>query len=158
MVRSNVCAYGCCCIYRRSRVRMAIAAAGVAVVAPLVLWGVQLALWKLLLTASAGHMQPRRAVIVGLTEQGVQLDEMFSSHPLLRIQSLGFFAEEHAENNDAARILGNVEAVPGICAPTSDPAGFTVPAMSRDPRLLKLLDALEPIGGRRYISCPTCWR
>jgi putative colanic acid biosysnthesis UDP-glucose lipid carrier transferase len=120
------------------------------VMTPLVLWGVHLGVWALLLKVGVHHMQSRSAVVVGVTEHGMQLANMLKHQPLLRINCVGFFDDSslnayqsgpnYANNID---ILGSTDDVAEYVRQRNIQVVYITLPMSRNPRLMKLLDELH---------------
>ncbi len=82
------------------------------IINPFILWTMYIGSWKLLLQLGPRYMSVRNAVIVGRTEQGMQLHQMLAERPLLGVRCVGFFdgnSNDHSLNghSDDAR-LGEV--------------------------------------------------
>jgi putative colanic acid biosynthesis UDP-glucose lipid carrier transferase len=117
---------------------------------PLVLWGVHLAVWTLLIKVGVRHMPARSAVVIGVTEHGLQLSRMLASQPLLRINCVGFFDDRsqdayqsgpnYADNID---ILGSINDVPEFVRRRNIQVVYITLPMSRNPQLMGLLDQLR---------------
>ena len=117
---------------------------------PLVLWAVHLGVWGLLIKVGIRHMPSRSAVIIGVTEHGLQLSRMLQNQPLLRIDCLGFFddsslnAYQSGPNYaDTIDILGNTDDVTEFVRQRNIQVVYITLPMSRNPRLMKLLDELR---------------
>ncbi|MGC3981965.1 MAG: undecaprenyl-phosphate glucose phosphotransferase [Steroidobacteraceae bacterium] len=119
--------------------------------APLMLWSVHLATWGLLLKVGVKHMQSRSAVIVGVTDHGLHLAHMLKSQPLLGIRCQGFFEDQQAEKPvqhnlselPELSVLGGSEELSQYVRQHNIQMVFVTLPISRNPRLLKLLDELH---------------
>jgi putative colanic acid biosynthesis UDP-glucose lipid carrier transferase len=120
-----------------------------AVITPLVLWAAQLAAHHILLDYGKRAPPERKAVIVGMTGPGVSLARTLENDPLMRTEVLGFF--EDREPGDPARvagepshtILGRSTDLPGFVPEGQVNVVYIALPMRREPRVLKLLDALR---------------
>lgn len=117
---------------------------------PLVLWGVHVSVWGLLLKIGVKHMQSRSAVIVGVTAQGLRLAQMLDTQPLLRIECRGFFEDRELERraavppgSSAPVLLGGSADVPEFVRQHNIQVVYITLPMSRDPRVLQLIEALH---------------
>jgi putative colanic acid biosynthesis UDP-glucose lipid carrier transferase len=118
-----------------------------AFITPVVLWSGQLGARQFLIRrAGAGRIATRRALVIGMTDIGLRLAGRLREDPLLRTEIVGFFEdrdESRLPKHDGYRILGKCSAVPQfILSHKIDVVYITLP-MTRDPRVLKLLDALR---------------
>jgi putative colanic acid biosynthesis UDP-glucose lipid carrier transferase len=118
-----------------------------AVATPIVLWsGQNVARLLLLRGAETRRITPRRALIVGMTEIGLRLASKLTEDPLLRTEVIGFF-EDRAENrllpHDNYRILGKCPDIPNFVQQHDVNVVYITLPMTRDPRVLQLLDALR---------------
>jgi putative colanic acid biosynthesis UDP-glucose lipid carrier transferase len=113
---------------------------------PFVLWSGTIVIRQLLVNIGVKHMEPRRAVIIGLNKQGLLLSRMIGQQPLLRIKLLGFF-------EDRPMPAGGAELPHSFLGRMADAADFvrkqgvnvvyiTLP-ISPDPDLMTLLQALR---------------
>lgn len=131
---------------------------------PLLLWMVTIGVRHLLLRIGIKLMQPRSAVIVGVTEQGMQLHQALQRQPLLRINAQGFFVDrnvdhlgDHCRDHHEATFADAESPVEPISGPIlgglADVAAYvrthgvnlvyiTLP-MSRHPRTVQLIEALR---------------
>ncbi len=110
---------------------------------PVVLWMVQIAAER---TLQKSRAPSRRAVIVGLTEIGVRLEETFSTSPLNRIEVVGYFEDRdprrlHAKGK--TRVLGKLRSLPAFVLGNDVRLVYITLPMSRDPRVLSLLEQLR---------------
>ncbi len=113
---------------------------------PAVLWTAQWMLWTLLLNFGVQRMRLNNAIIIGLNEQAQKLDVILARHPLLRIHSLGFFAE-HPGNEQCEsgsdRVLGSLEDISTFVRDNPVQIVYITLPMVRTPGLMKLLDDLR---------------
>jgi putative colanic acid biosynthesis UDP-glucose lipid carrier transferase len=104
-------------------------------------WGVRR--W---LNSSLRRRRPQRAVIVGVTELGARLETALHSDSLLRTDIVGFFEDRAAARltaKVAAPVLGNSASLAEyVTANHIDQVFITLP-MSRDARIVALLEALH---------------
>ena len=115
------------------------------VLTPVVLWSGTIGMRQLLLYVGIKHIQPRRAVIIGVNKQGLLLSKMFQEQPLLRIKLLGFF-----EDRRVSRLPQRPQSILGRMGDVAEFVGkhgvnvvyITLPISPR-PGLLKLLHALR---------------
>lgn len=115
---------------------------------PLLLWSVTIVVRHILLRIGVKLMQPRSAVIVGLTEQGVQLHEALQQQPLLRINAHGFFADNNEsvmplETHSDAPVLGELDDVAAYVRTHNINVVYITLPMSRHPRTVQLIEALR---------------
>ena len=116
---------------------------------PLILWCGAIGVRRLLLQLGLKHRQPRRAVVVGQTEAGLLLSTMLRNEPLLGIKSLGVFTDNSNEGGDAGpwpdtqAVLGQLDDVAEFVRKQNIQVVYITLPMSRAPRVLQLLDALN---------------
>jgi Undecaprenyl-phosphate glucose phosphotransferase len=65
---------------------------------PIVLWSGTIGMRRILVHVGIKHMEPRRAVIIGATKQGLLLGKKILQQPLMRVNLLGFFDDRSASN------------------------------------------------------------
>jgi len=98
------------------------------------------------LTSSLRRRRPQRAVIVGVTDLGARLETALHADSLLRTDIVGFFEDRSAERLTAkveAPVLGNCASLAEyVTANHIDQVFITLP-MSRDARIVALLEALH---------------
>jgi putative colanic acid biosynthesis UDP-glucose lipid carrier transferase len=119
------------------------------ILTPVMLWIAQLTAHQILLAHGKRAPPERKAVIVGMTGPGVNLAHILEKDPLLRTEVLGFF--EDREPGDPARvaagpnhnILGRSTDLPGFVPEGQVNVVYIALPMRREPRVLKLLDALR---------------
>jgi putative colanic acid biosysnthesis UDP-glucose lipid carrier transferase len=111
---------------------------------PGVLWSGAIGMRQLLLYVGIKHMQPRRAVIVGVNKQGLELSKMIQEQPLLRIQLLGFFEDRRASRlpEQPPLLLGRMGDVAEFVRTHGVNIVYITLPISPRPGLLKLLHAL----------------
>ncbi len=97
----------------------------------------------------------RRAVVVGMTDLGLRLEARLRQDPLLRTDVLGFFEDRDAErlpSECAARVLGTLADLPAFVHGNAVNIVYITLPMSRDPRVLQLLDALRDCTASIYFA------
>ncbi len=110
--------------------------------APLLLWGGQLAAlhWGL------HRVPPRRAVVVGITDLGIQLERHLSDDPLLCTDVIGFFEDRSPDRVPQAcrgSILGQAVHLPDFILQNNVDIVYITLPMTRHPRILRLLEVLR---------------
>jgi len=117
-----------------------------ALLTPLVLWVGQIGARWLLANAGERGIPRRRAVIIGLTDLGASLARKLRDDPLLRTDVLGFFEDRNPSRvaaHEVSWILGSsADAADFISSEEVGVVYITLP-MSREPRIVKLLDSLR---------------
>jgi len=117
-----------------------------ALATPSILWLGE-TLTQLLLTRSHARAAAlRKAVIIGLTQPGLQLEEHLNRDPSLRIQVLGFFEDRQADRlaiEGVDRVLGRPSELPAFVKQHRISVAYVTLPMSRQPRILELLDSLR---------------
>ncbi len=117
-----------------------------ALLTPMVLWTGQIGARWLLVNAGERRMPRRRAVIIGVTDFGADLADKLRDDPLLRTDVLGFFEDRHPSRlpaHGSHSILGmSGDAAAFISRHEVSVVYITLP-LSRDPRILALLDTLR---------------
>jgi putative colanic acid biosysnthesis UDP-glucose lipid carrier transferase len=93
-----------------------------------------------------GASRLRRAIIVGLTQPGLQLERQLGEEPSLRVQVLGFFEDRSVarlaeEGRD--RILGKCTDVPDFVRRHQVSVAYVTLPMNDHPRIVELLDKLR---------------
>jgi len=116
---------------------------------PFILWCGAIGVRHLLLHMGLKHRQPRRAVVVGETEAGFLLSTMLRNEPLLGIKSLGVFTDRSIHGDEAQllpqaqRVLGQLDDVAQFVREQNIQVVYITLPMSRAPRVMQLLDALN---------------
>jgi len=88
----------------------------------------------------------RKAVIVGLTEPGLRLEERLNRDRSLRVQVEGFFEDRESARlpgTGRARILGRQSELPDFVRHHGINVAYVTLPMSEHPRILGLLEALR---------------
>jgi putative colanic acid biosynthesis UDP-glucose lipid carrier transferase len=117
-----------------------------ALITPLFLWlGENIA--QVVLTRSdvnaAGF---RKAVIIGLTEPGLRLEQQLNRDPSLRIQVAGYFEDRQADRLPAEgldRILGRPSELPDFVRRHNINVAYVTLPMTRHSRVLEMVEALR---------------
>ena len=117
-----------------------------ALVTPLFLWlGENLAM--LLLTRSnLNTASLRKAVIVGLTEPGLRLEQQLNRNPSLRIQVEGYFEDRHSDRlpvEGQSRILGRPSELSAFVRQNKINVAYVTLPMTQHSRVLDMLEALR---------------
>jgi len=89
---------------------------------------------------------PRKAVVVGLTDLGLRLEEELTSDSLLRTTVMGFFEDRTADRLPAAglpRVLGKPAELPEFIRRNDVNVVYVTLPMTRHPRIIDLLDSLR---------------
>jgi putative colanic acid biosynthesis UDP-glucose lipid carrier transferase len=113
---------------------------------PVALWICQLAAQPALLNFSLRHTPPKKAVVVGLTEIGTRLEDKLRADPLLHTEVLGFFEDRNPSRlppDRVHRILGTPAELPAYVLRHGVHIVYITLPMSRDRRVLTLLDSLR---------------
>ena len=117
-----------------------------ALMTPLCLWiGENVAQFALTHTHSSSPAL-RKAVIIGLTEPGLQLEQQLNRDPSLRIQVEGYFEDRQAERLPAAgqsRILGRPSDLPDFVRRHDINVAYVTLPMTRHTRVIEMLEALR---------------
>ena len=95
---------------------------------------------------SLRRRQPQKAVIVGVTELGVKLEDALLSDSLLRTEIVGFFEDRAAARLSAksrAPVLGSCASLAGYVARHHIDQVFITLPMSRDARIVAMLEELH---------------
>ncbi len=89
---------------------------------------------------------PRRAIIVGMNEQGVALAGRVGDTPYSRIEFAGFFDDRHLKRLDASgdyRMLGSLAELPQFVRDKDIQLIYLSIPMASQPRILQVLDELK---------------
>ena len=89
--------------------------------------------------------EPKRAVIVGINEQGLNLAYEIEQNPYSPTQLSGFFDDRDRERVDCSEyaLLGSIEQLPSYVRQYNIDAIYVSLPMATQPRIMKLLDALN---------------
>src|ERR1039457_2369510 len=88
----------------------------------------------------------RRAVIVGLTEAGLRLEQQLNGDPSLRIRVAGYFEDRQADRLPAEgldRILGRPSELPDFVRQHNINVAYVTLPMTRHSRVLEMVEALR---------------
>lgn len=122
-----------------------------AIVAWLIMAPLAQLIFHLLLRAFAPYLlalqgPPRRAIIVGMNEQGVALAGRVGETPYSRIEFAGFFDDRHLKRLDASgdyRMLGPLSELPKFVREKDIQLIYLSIPMASQPRILQVLDELK---------------
>jgi putative colanic acid biosynthesis UDP-glucose lipid carrier transferase len=117
-----------------------------ALITPVALWIGDSAARHLLTRQRDGKAGVRKAVIIGLTEPGLLLEERLNRDRSLRMQVAGFFDDRHADRlppEGLGRILGTQSQLPEFVRRNDINVAYVTLPMTRSSRLEGLLDALR---------------
>jgi putative colanic acid biosynthesis UDP-glucose lipid carrier transferase len=117
-----------------------------ALVTPFALWLGNDAACYLIAREHSGSAGVRKAVIIGLTEPGLRLEERLNRDRSLRMQVAGFFEDRQAERlppEGVSRILGRQSEVPDFIRQHDINVAYVTLPMTQNPRLLELLESLR---------------
>ena len=126
-----------------------------AVVTPLALRAAELAARTWLSGVPLASRPPKRAVIVGVTEVGVRLEEALRAATLLNIKTVGYFEDRPPERLTAARsapILGLTGDLAAYVASHHIERVYITLPMNRDARILGLLEQLRDSTASIYFT------
>ena len=113
---------------------------------PLGMWITQLAVRAALQRRSTEQYAARRAVIVGITDVGLRLEEKIRKSPVLGTRVLGYFEDRGAERLPAGRnyrILGKPAQLQEYVQNNQVQVVYVTLPMSRQQRIVDLLDNLR---------------
>jgi len=88
----------------------------------------------------------RKAVIVGLTEPGLRLEQQLIRDPSLRVQVAGYFEDRCSDRlpvEGLNRILGRPAELPAFVRENNINVAYVTLPMTRHSRMLEMLDALR---------------
>ena len=117
-----------------------------ALVTPLALCLGDSAVRRLLTREGTSASGIRKAVIIGLTEPGLRLEQRLQRDPSLRMQVAGYFEDRRPERLPAEgldRILGRQSELPEFVRQNDIKVAYVTLPMTQQPRLLDLLSALR---------------
>ncbi|MGE0114844.1 MAG: undecaprenyl-phosphate glucose phosphotransferase [Steroidobacteraceae bacterium] len=117
-----------------------------AMVTPLALWAGQIGTHQFLIRRGLSRKSRRKAVIVGLTEQGVRLEKSLQADPLLRIEIAGYFEDRSAGRltlAGAAPVLGTSAKLAEYVVQNDISIVYITLPMSRNRRILGMLESLR---------------
>jgi putative colanic acid biosynthesis UDP-glucose lipid carrier transferase len=117
-----------------------------AMLTPLVLWVGEIGACWLLVHGGERVRPARKAVIIGMTELGVNLACKLREDPLLRTEVLGFFEDRHPDRltvRTSHLILGTSKDAATFVAHHEVSVVYITLPLSREPRILQLLETLR---------------
>jgi putative colanic acid biosysnthesis UDP-glucose lipid carrier transferase len=117
-----------------------------ALVTSVALWLSDGAARLLLMRQGTNASRIRKAVIIGLTEPGLRLEERLNRDHSLRMHVAGFFEDRHADRLPAEgvdRILGRPSELPAFVKQNDINVAYVTLPMTQNPRVLELLEALR---------------
>jgi putative colanic acid biosynthesis UDP-glucose lipid carrier transferase len=117
-----------------------------ALVTPFALWLGNDAACHLIARQGSNSARVRKAVIIGLTEPGLLLEERLNRDRSLRTQVAGFFEDRKAERlprNGVDRILGRQSELPDFVRHNDINVAYVTLPMTQNPRLLEMLESLR---------------
>lgn len=117
-----------------------------AVLTPPVLLSAQVVAQRLLTRTGAINPKPRRAVIVGATDHGLQLETKLAAGSSYRIEIAGFFddrAPDRLTTRTTSRLLGTSHDVAAYVAREHIEIVYITLPMMRHPRIVGLLNSLQ---------------
>jgi putative colanic acid biosynthesis UDP-glucose lipid carrier transferase len=116
-----------------------------ALITPLALWSSE-TLTQRLIRSRNPAVSFRKAIIVGLTDTGLQLEHQLHQDPSLRIQVVGFFEDRHRNRLKSAgveRILGKPADVKEFVKRNQINITYVTLPMTHNPRITELLNSLR---------------
>jgi putative colanic acid biosynthesis UDP-glucose lipid carrier transferase len=117
-----------------------------ALLTPVVLWAGEIGARWLLVHGGERGRPPRKAVIIGMTDLGVNLAGKLLEDPLLRTKVLGFFEDRHPDRltvQPPYPILGSSKDAAEFIAQHEVSVVYITLPLSREPRTLQLLETLR---------------
>jgi len=117
-----------------------------ALVTPLFLWLGENVAMLLLARSNLNTASLRKAVIVGLTEPGLRLEQQLNRNPSLRIQVEGYFEDRHSDRlpvEGQSRILGRPSELSEFVRQNKINVAYVTLPMTQHSRVLDMLEALR---------------
>jgi putative colanic acid biosynthesis UDP-glucose lipid carrier transferase len=117
-----------------------------ALITPFFLWLAENLAQAVLRRSNVNAAGFRKAVIIGLTEPGLRLEQHLMRDPSLRIQVAGYFEDRQADRLPAEgldRILGRPSELPDFVRKNNINVAYVTLPMTRHSRVLQLLEALR---------------
>jgi len=116
-------------------------------VTPVVLWSGRLGARRILIKrAGSGRIGTRRALVIGVTDIGLRLAAKLREDLLLHTEVVGFFEDRELSRlppHEGQRILGKSSQVADFVLANDVHVVYITLPMTRDARVLQLLDALR---------------
>lgn len=119
---------------------------GVALSTPPVLWMVSLGVRRM---GMRGHLRinaRRKAVVIGMTDIGTRWEERLESENRGEVQIVGYFDDRQSErlpHDHLGKLKGNMADAPGFVREQDVRVVYVALPMSRQPRIVDLLGALQ---------------
>jgi len=113
---------------------------------PFVLWCGELMAHRVLLHGGDHARRARKAIIVGATAPGLQLEQTLDGRPILRIQTLGYFEDRALSRvpaECAERVLGRMSDVSDFVRRQGIDIVYITLPMTPHPRIVELLNSLR---------------
>jgi putative colanic acid biosynthesis UDP-glucose lipid carrier transferase len=117
-----------------------------AVITPFIIVFGRMVVSHLMIDYGRRHVQLRKAVIVGVTDLGLRLQQQFRSDPFLGIEVSGFFEarnQERLPDNHSANIIGQPTDLARYILEHDIQLVYITLPMTSHPRILELLDSLK---------------
>ncbi len=117
-----------------------------ALITPLFLWLAENCAQLILSRSNENSSGLRKAVIIGLTEPGLRLEQQLISNPSLRVQVAGYFEDRHADRLPAEglpRILGRQSDLADFVRENNIHLAYVTLPMTRHSRVLEMLEQLR---------------
>jgi putative colanic acid biosysnthesis UDP-glucose lipid carrier transferase len=117
-----------------------------AFVTPIFLWLGDGAAHLLLARASVNATGLRKAVIIGLTEPGLRLEQQLARNPSLRIQVAGYFEDRQADRlppEGLDRIIGRPAELPDFVRRNGIQIAYVTLPMTQHCRVVDMIEALR---------------
>jgi len=117
-----------------------------ALITPLFLWVGENVARALLTRSDVNAAGFRKAVIIGLTEPGLRLEQQLIRDPSLRIQVAGYFEDRQANRLPAEglnRILGRPSDLPAFVREHKINVAYVTLPMTRHSRVLEMVESLR---------------
>jgi putative colanic acid biosynthesis UDP-glucose lipid carrier transferase len=117
-----------------------------ALTTPLVLWLGETAAHHALMGRGTRTAKPRKAVIIGLTDLGLRLEEQLRRDAALRMQVVGYFEDRTPDRlpiEGVTRMLGKPSELPAFVERHDISVVYVTLPMTRHPRIVDLLNALR---------------
>jgi putative colanic acid biosynthesis UDP-glucose lipid carrier transferase len=117
-----------------------------ALTTPVVLWLGQMATHLVLMRRGTRAARPRKAVIIGLTDLGLRLEQQLQREPSLRLQVVGYFEDRAPDRlpiEGVTRMLGKPSELPAFVERHDISVVYVTLPMTRHPRIVDMLNALR---------------
>lgn len=117
-----------------------------ALLTPACLWIAETAAHVAVVRAGSREELQRKAIIIGLTEPGLLLEQELANDPSLRIQVQGFFDDRRPDRlpaRGADRVLGSSKELPRFVRNNNISVAYVTLPMTSHARLQEIVDALR---------------